>query len=478
MSADVDLERLARRGLAEGLSDDEILELFSDHGVDTDTAEETLEAVKDNADIDRDNPLDELDDFSEPTDEPEAKPADNPANDETFDEAFNDDNTMDDLKEDDYNVFSKLTSWFTGDKDDEPGGVDDELDDLEPIDDEAVGDEAFDDDITLDDEPETPSADDIDDLKDIAREALNKGLNDEKIISLFTDHGIDDDQAHTILNDVKTKHDAQPQQEEQAQSQSQENTAQSTGSKDTIEPKHTTTTQQPDNQSDSQDGQATKTNNALRKLAREGIDKGLNDDELIAFFTNNGLTEDQAVNVIEAERDRPVQRQTTTSSEQASSSTDEVHTVGKERHKHRGQHQTESDVKERDAINVQKEASYTKNEDNVTTTTTEQSADGTDAFMAGMDKEQEHLEVGRIFLTGRKPSYGRMHVSGLSDLVDREVETQGRTGFIDLSGSSSRDDEDNDYTDTADSGFNDDLDMSDKVSSRVQELREIAEDAS
>ena len=200
MSADVDLERLARRGLAEGLSDDEILELFSDHGVDTDTAEETLESVKDNADIDdRDNPLDELDDFSEPNDAPTQDDAslNTESGDEAFDEAFNnDDDTMDDLKEDDGNVFSKLTSWFGGDEDteDEDTSEDDELDDLEPIDDEAVGDEAFDDDLNLDDPApqreqddaeqtqqaqKTPSADDdIDDLKTISREALNKGIND------------------------------------------------------------------------------------------------------------------------------------------------------------------------------------------------------------------------------------------------------------------------------------------------------------
>lgn len=502
MSADVDLERLAQRGLAEGLSDDEIVEVFHDHGVDEETARETLSDVKDQADV-TDHPgheLDDLDGFEEDlddTDDAEREFSQRGEFNDDFTEAFRDDEDdfedLEGLTEEpgDTSVFSQLTSWFTGDseaeetveEDAEPDKDDDLSEDIDSLgsieaaddQDEGHGEEG---------EEEDKDIDISDDLLSLAREAVSQGLREDQIHSIFTDHGISDDKADTILAELKESDDIPPaddQSSEDEETSEEETTQPDTVTEDSAEDEDEEDTEHDtadETRPDEEQGHEPDTTpideddsisnaNALHQLAKEGIEKGLSDDELIAFFTNNGLTDDQAKAVIEAERGRPVneqqlkakrqRRQATRENAQTNQGTpqqarqnrpqqaqgqpqsqaesqrgqqsqpqqpaQEVTTHGKAKHeqKRSAGEQTEA----RDAVTVQKEVSYAPDDED-------------DAFMSDIDKDRKSLEVGRIFLTGRKPSHGRMRVEGLHDLVDREVHTSGRDSFMDITGSGSK----------------------------------------
>jgi hypothetical protein len=517
MDAGDDMDRLARKGLAEGLSDAEIFELLTDHDIPRDEAESILEDVKDalstsersarEALVDQTPDVSSEQESSEQTDAEDAfeeafaegvepddsspitagEQSDAVAENSAFDNndptpSLEEDQSFDDftaeIEKDDEEtsegIFSKLTSLFTS------NGKTIGQDDEDHRDDTAQMGQGLRDDHGSEDEQEPPEEDhdwDEEALKELAQEAIDKGLAEEEILSLFMDHGVPESYTKQLLADAKQERDENQDKEhkvetaadsassEDAQAESNGMPSDSSDEIDTSEsndindlelddlteeePGQETSEQsfeeafdgdvdaaKPDatvkaqdkakqqgeraggNDASAQDDEKVKrsasqkrrTNTVsadqldqetLQAMAQHGIAKGFDRDELVSFFKDHGVEEDRAVRVINTVLP-----------------SDNHNTQGRKKSEHEG-HTELSEAK--DAVAVQKQ-------EQVTTAKDEE-----ESFMSDMDKSKESLKVGRIYLTGRKPSYGRMRVRGLQDITGNEFESGSRKGFIDLS---------------------------------------------
>jgi hypothetical protein len=504
MDADDGMDRLARKGLAEGLSDDEIYELLIDHDVPRDKAESILDDVKNALSTSEKNArealADQTPDMSESSDAPDNNEDNDAGNgaQEKFEEAFaeevdeqpsDDSSTTDEaggfeeldttpasgsgdgaksfneFKEDigqeetsESGIFSKLTGLFssTGDETEKDETISSET--KEEISEEESPS-------PREQPPENPDWD-AEALKELAREAIDKGLAEEEILSLFIDHGVPESYTKQLLENAKQERDdkteltqqqdSNEQAEESSDDKADELTEDDESSEDSLEDlgedsetdtdgekafeeafeedeseevreqKETRTDSEDKTQSASKTAktstnqgtkgqkrrntkQSSKPNvsaakldqETLQAMAQHGIAKGFDRDELVEFFQNHGVEKKRAMRVISTVL--PSNNQ---------------NTQGRKKSEHEGRTET-SEAKDAVAVQKQEQVTTAKDED--------------ESFMSDMDKDQESLKVGRIYLTGRKPSYGRMRVRGLQDITGNEFESGGRTGFIDLS---------------------------------------------
>lgn len=458
-------ERLVKKGLAEGLNDDEIQELLVDHGVASDESTNVLSEVKKSIRSGGQTARESLTSKAPHTKQDSETQSSNTGPDSKT-RATDDDFTSLDPVEDtdsdsDRGIFSRLTGLFSSSGSD-PGKLDTAKDNppetrsnessSEPTSEEQSQ--------TLEEAAEKHDWDE-DALTDLANEAINKGLAEREILRLFVDHGVPERFTKELLERLKesidtvdgegdsTEGDTNTEQgtnsskpespdegdhgrtdeeetrdsRDQAQQIKPEEASKSSESFEDVfeedpeqisdgsdkidvsEPEDHRVSEQPSKEATDDSGSTASQDTdeldeeTLQAMVQHGIAKGFNRKELLDFFADHDIDEARAKKAI------------------SSVNPSHQNTQGRKKSEHEGNTAT---AEQKDAVAVQKQDQVTGGKED-------------DTFMGGMDKSQENLKVGRVYLTGRKPSYGRMRVKGLQDITKKDFESGERQGFIDLS---------------------------------------------